>query len=392
MRNNNKDHEVKSLTYELLNTIKKSCKSRCISIYQPTHRKHPEHLQDIIRFKKLLKELELTCKRSLSSLEVQEVMKPFEDLAKDQEFWKCNLDGLAIFSSRDFFQTVKLPVKLSELVLFSNGFHIKPLFQYLQSLDRYQVLGLSLNQVKLYEGNRHSLVEVELISNMLQKSGENLNLNIQEKNLTARSHGDRQTYHSGMFHGHGDKSDISEIEGEKFFRAVDRAILNHYSGSSGLPLILAALPEHHHLFKKISHNPNLLVEPIPYNPESISLEELKNLAWQIVEPYYQDELTGLTDEFEQARSHKIGSDDLFTVAKATVTGRVNKLLIEADRFIGGQLDVATGHVKFSNLNHPIKDDLLDDLGQQVTRLGGQVRVIPAEQMPSKSGIAATFRY
>jgi hypothetical protein len=30
-------------------------------------------------------------------------------------------------------------------------------------------------------------------------------------------------------------------------------VFEHHSRRSGLPLILAALPEHHHLFRRVSH-------------------------------------------------------------------------------------------------------------------------------------------
>ena len=53
-----------------------------------------------------------------------------------------------------------------------------------------------------------------------------------------------------MHHGHGGKKDEAQIDAERFFRAIDRAVLKHHSQPSGLPLILAALPEHHHLFHR----------------------------------------------------------------------------------------------------------------------------------------------
>jgi hypothetical protein len=34
------------------------------------------------------------------------------------------------------------------------------------------------------------------------------------------------------------------------------------------------------------------------------------------------------------------------------------------------------------------DDLLDDLGELVTKMGGKVMIIPHEKMPTKTGVAA----
>ena len=38
------------------------------------------------------------------------------------------------------------------------------------------------------------------------------------------------------------------------------------------------------------------------------------------------------------------------------------------------------------------DDLPADIGEQAIRAGGEVVVVPAERMPTRSGIAAIFRF
>jgi len=195
-----------------------------------------------------------------------------------------------------------------------------------------------------------------------------------------------------MHHGHGGKSDEVDIDAERFFRAIDRAVLEHYSRPSGLPLILAALPEHHHLFRQVSENRLLVADGIRYNPDSLSAEELRALAWRVMEPPYQARLAALGEAFEHARSKGLGSDDLAQVAQAAASGRVADLLIEADREIAGQLDGATGRVAFADLSDPQVDDLLDDLGELVAKMGGRVLVVPADRMPTRTGLAATYRY
>ena len=46
------------LTLESLAELTAAHQSPCLSLYQPTHRHHPENQQDPIRFRNLLKELE----------------------------------------------------------------------------------------------------------------------------------------------------------------------------------------------------------------------------------------------------------------------------------------------------------------------------------------------
>jgi len=44
------------------------------------------------------------------------------------------------------------------------------------------------------------------------------------------------------------------------------------------------------------------------------------------------------------------------------------------------------------LDNPKVDDLLDDMGELVMKMGGYVTVFPVEKMPSQNGLAAIFRY
>ena len=98
------------------------------------------------------------------------------------------------------------------------------------------------------------------------------------------------------------------------------------------------------------------------------------------------------EEFGNASAEGLGDDDIAQVARSVVGGRVATLLIEADREIPGRIDAATGDIAFDNLAHPEVDDVLDDLGMSVLKMGGQVVIVPAERMPTKSGIAAIYRY
>jgi len=90
--------------------------------------------------------------------------------------------------------------------------------------------------------------------------------------------------------------------------------------------------------------------------------------------------------------------------------------VQADRVIPGRLDAATGRIepgelsddpgtarghlvhdatgrmKPGALSDPGVDDVLDDLAEAVLRMKGEVVVVPAERMPTDTGVAATFRY
>jgi hypothetical protein len=290
------------------------------------------------------------------------------------------------------FRALRLPQTVAELVVVSDTFHVKPLRRFFQSADRYQVLGLSLDKVRLFEGNRRALDEVDLVPGVPRTMTEALGEELTEPHQTVASYGGAGGASTPARHGHGGKKDEVDIDADRFFRAIDRAVLEHHSRPSGLPLLLAALPEHHHRFHQVSHNPFLMAEGLTINPDALPIDELRKSAWQVFEPQYQARLATLADEFAVAKSKGLGSEDLAQVAQAAAAGRVATLLIEADRQIAGRLDGATGRVMVAELSNPQVDDLLDDLGELVGKMGGRVLVLPAERMPGLTGLAATYRY
>ena len=134
----------------------------CLSLYQPTHRHHPENQQDPIRFRNLVKEMGESLKRKYETRSVQSLLDPFQALAGDRHFWNHTLDGLAVLGAPGVFRVYRLQRPVPELVVVADSFHTKPLMRILQSADRYQILGLNRREIKLFEGNRDVLDEVEL--------------------------------------------------------------------------------------------------------------------------------------------------------------------------------------------------------------------------------------
>jgi len=362
----------------------------CLSLYQPTHRHAPDNQQDRIRFGNLLKKLESSLLQQHTAAQAQELLQPFSQLAKDADFWNHTLDGLAVLAAPGFSRVFRVQREVPELAIVADSFHTKPLRRFLQSIDRYQVLGLSRGGFRLFEGNRNSLDEIDLAAEVPSTITEALGEEVTEPRHTVSSYGGAGG--AGMHHGHGGRKDEVDKDAERFFRIVDRAVFKHYSRVSRLPLILVALTEHHSMFQKLSHNPFLMETGLYINPEGLSHDELRERIWELVEPLYISTQNDMAETFTQALSKGLGSDDISQVAEAAAGGRVATLLIESGRQLAGHLDKKTGAIHKANLNHPQVDDLLDDLGELVEAMGGKVYVIPTGRMPGKSGLAASFRY
>jgi hypothetical protein len=363
----------------------------CLSLYQPTHRAHPDKQQDPIRFRNLVRQLELSLERKYAGVESARMLRPFHDLAENDGFWNYALGGLAVFATSDLFRLFRLQRPVNELAIVADSFHTTPLIRVLQSADRYQVLGLNRQQATLFEGNRYAIDEVESLPGFPRTVSEAGGIKEAQAGRKSRAYGPAGPGRTTR-HGTDVRQDAIDSETERFFRTVDEAVLEQYSRPSGMPLLLAALPEHHHPFRAVSRNPFLVPDAIDVHPSAVSIDELRERAWQIVLPFYLHRLGQLIDRFGASRAKDLASADLAEIARATAAGRVATLLIEADRMIPGRFVSESGAIELSPHDDPGGDDLLDDLGEHALKAGGEVVIVPAERMPTDTGIAAIYRF
>jgi len=367
----------------------------CLSLYQPTHRSFPDREQDPIRFKQLVRQLEEALQKQ-GRTDTANILAPFHALVDDIDFWNHNLDGLAVFGAPDYFQVFRLQRSVPELAVVNDRMHVKPLVRIAQSADRYQILCMTLDSVRLFEGTRDGISEVPLAEGVPATLEEALGADLTQKGQTgfpqgygrASERGDPMQVEAG---GSG-KQDEIDRDRERFFREVDRAIIEHHSKPSGLPLILAALPEHQFHFRKLSHNDQLIDEAIEVDPSLLSSEQLREKSWTVMQPRYLKRLGGLLDLFCESHGQGLATDQLDSIGQATREGRVATLLVEAERRIPGKVDKEEGKAIPVDDGSQTTPDLLDELTVWTLEQGGEVVVVPVERMPTQSGAAAIYRY
>ncbi|HYH42004.1 MAG TPA: hypothetical protein VD867_08475 [Burkholderiales bacterium] len=361
----------------------------CVSLYQPTFRQFPESSQNLIRYRNLLRKLKEALEQKHRNQNFGSLMDAFERLAEDVEFWAHPQDGIAVFAAPSFSHVEKVQRTVPELIVVNDHLHLKPLVRIYQSEDVYQILALDRGDVKLYQGNRYVLDEVVMAPSVPRTIEEALGPNTPMQGI-ARAAPAGAGKAGQAHHGHGSKLDDVHLDMERFFRAVDRAITEAHSKPSALPLILAALPEYHSHFRQLSHNPYLVDEGIPVNADAMSPDALRDAAWRVMEPRYHARLQQLVDIYHAARARGLATDDLTHALEFATDGRVGTLLVEAERRIPGHVD---GRMpRHADPREPATGDILDDLAERVLKTGGQAIVVPHGSMPSRTGLAAVFRY
>ncbi|MFO7535513.1 MAG: hypothetical protein R6X19_07515 [Kiritimatiellia bacterium] len=295
-------HTKTLLTNDALADLEAGRPAPCLSLYQATHRRHPDNQQDPIRFRNQVKELERSLQHAYPTASIRSLLEPFESLGADDAFWNHSMEGLAVLGGRNLFRVFQLQRTVADLSIVADSFHTNPLRRFLQSTDRCQVLGLSFHKIQLFEGNRNVLDEIDPAPEVLQAIAGALGNALTEPHQSVASYGSAG----------GGETSFAPQPGRAEGCGGDRrgAVLSRHRPSGA----------------------------------------------------------------------------------RTSFGQLATLLIEDGRQIPGRISAATGQVHLAELSDPEVDDVLDDLGQLVLSKGGQVALVPADQMPTDTGIAATRRF
>ena len=385
------------LTRDELRTLTRKPEGLCVSIYMPAHQVGAEIQQDPIRLKNLLSETEeRLLADGLRTSEAQELLEPAEKLLQDGLFWQHQSDGLAIFLSSDQFGYYRLPFDFEELVVVADRFHIKPLLPLFSGDGRFYVLALSQSEVRLLQGTRYSVSEIDL-EEVPASLAEVLKFNDPEKRFqfhtmtrTPGGKGERPA----IFHGHGVASaDDPKDYISRYFHRVDES-LHDLLRDEQAPLVLAGVDYLLPIYREANTYPHLVDEGIEGNPEELRAEELHGRAWTIVQPLFLAEQEEAAAQYRQlaGAGSEQASHKLKEVVPAGYYGRVETLFVAVGLQQWGTFDPATNTVQVHEETEPGDEDLLDFAAIQTLLNNGTVYAVEPEKVPDEALLAAVFRY
>lgn len=370
---------------------------RCISIYMPTHPIGSDQQQNPIRLKNLL----TRAKKDLLAYglrrpDTESLLRPADELLLNSDFWAHQREGLAIFLSKDFARTYRLPIKFDELTIIANNFHIKPLLPLLGTEGKFYILALDLNGIRLFLGTRDTINEVELtgIRNSIEEA---LWMDEPERHLNLHSASGstgrgRIGGGSAIFHGQGigdeDKTDIL-----RFFRYFDQELKTRLEDKSIL-MLPAGMDYLIPLFREANTYNNLLSQAWIGAPEKLSIKELHKHTWEIMEPVFKERQTYAIEQFKElnGQQSELVTTDLSKVVRAAKFGQVGTLFVPLGLQKWGRYDPGDNTVVQETEPTPENEDLLDFAALHTMLNGGQVYALQPEELPGDGEIAAILRY
>jgi len=382
------------LTKNKIRSLLKEHQSPCISIYMPTHQKGSEVEQDPIRFKNMMKQAENTLQeKGFQEAEINNLLKPANDLLNDSYFWSYQSDGLAVFLSPEDFHYYRLPLSFDEHAIVTNRFFIKPLIPLMAGEVRYYVLALNLNEIKLYQGSDFSLNEIR--SDDIPKSIEEiLKYDDPEKQLQFHTGtGAQKGRRAAMFHGQGvGKNDtLKKNSILRFFQAVDKGVMSELAGENS-PLVLVGVDYLISIYKEANAYPHLFDDAVDSNPVNFSQQELHQKTWEIIESFFQQEQKEALSQYHQLVAIGKASAEAEEIVKAAHHDRIKYLFVNLEVPVYGKYDAEHNQVDIREHNQIENEDLTDLTITQTILHNGKVYALEPEKMPDQSRLAAVFRF
>jgi hypothetical protein len=365
----------------------------CVSIYMPTVRAGAQTQQNPIRLKNSLRRVtERLVEAGRREADVAELLTPIRELSDDLAFWQRQSEGLAVFFAPGFLKTFKLPTRVDELALVENRFHLKPLFSLLSGDGQFYILALSWKHVRLIAASRHDARELEIpdVPKSFQEAMGDLTRRFSQFQAGTSS---KTVSRMPLFHGHGTGEDDLKAELSHFFNRADKALLKHMDRD--FPVVLAGVEYLLPRYKETTEHPKVLEEGLTGNAEGLSPEELRDAAWEIVEPLFLEDRRKAVERFGDLSGSGRASNSPQEILPAAHDGRVDTLFVARGVRLWGTYDPKGREIRLQEdqtgqLNGG--EDLLDLAAVQTFLNGGKVYAVPQQEVPGGYAMAAVFRY
>ena len=355
-----------------------------VSLFLPTHRSGPEVLENRIRLKNRLRQIESTLTGDERAIKAAAI--DVRRLVDDRWRWRRPSDGIALFISPNEVQSLRVPIHFTELATIGRRFVVGPLLPMLTAGGHFFVLALELDGVRLFEGTRFRFDEVALNGSPLAE----LTMPRRRRKQVHAFVADRGgAGASALFHGVGDGAEDRQRQMLQHFHRVDRGLREMLVGERA-PLVVAAVRRSQALYRKVSTYPSLLAEGIDGNPRDTDLDLMHRLSWAIVEPELRSDEDTAASTYRALLGTGRTTSRPSEVLTAAEQGRIDTLFVSTDASWG---QGGSEEASFIFLEHaPCLAEQLDLAAVATLQRGGAVFAVPPHRMPDATPVAATLRY
>jgi hypothetical protein len=343
----------------------------CITLTMPTARSMPDNAQDPVRLKKLVAAARKRLEEEAGKRPAAKALESLERAAESVDHNR-NYEGLAIFASEEVELTLKTRFPLPESLTIDERFAIRTLLRAERRAEPYAVLALSLEEARLFEGQREDLFEVR-------------GQGFPAKNSSV-----------------GAGSKVPSGPGVNATKAVDesrrrfvRECLDMARAVEGLPATLVACGTEE-ILSSVQGEVGAsfdVVATLAGNYLRANPSELGAKAWAALREARRARSAELVERLQEARSQNRYESGIQPLAALAAQGNIAMLVCGMDYRAAGVVNEATGDLTF--IEEPTHKDDVDDVVewvvQKVLDTGGEVRFVE-EDLMGEAPIAAVTRY
>jgi hypothetical protein len=365
-----------------------------MSIFIPTHKGGVEvnEQQDIIIYKNALQEAEKLLKeKKIDELQILKLLKPGYDLLRKDKFWYNQNKGLALFISDNHFKYIKLPFEPKEEILLNNSFLVAPLAPILLSNEYFYLLVMSKKQAKLFRADKFGIEAIN-VPGLPEGVDDVVHFEEKEDQKLFRT-GGRGGTGGANFHGIGAGKPDEKKNIELYLEEVDDTIWKEVLHNETVPLLLAGIEYMIPIYRSVSDYNFVWQDAIAKGAlEHENSNVLYEMAMEKMKPYFDQKLEKAKNEYGNKSAGSLTTSIATEVIPACYYGQVDTLFVQKDAHIWGRFDKENNKLEIHNEHVEGDDCMIDKAVIQTILNSGNAFLLPAEEMPVQSKVAAILRY
>ncbi|MBS1601919.1 MAG: hypothetical protein JST42_04575, partial [Bacteroidetes bacterium] len=367
----------------------------CVSIYLPTHNAGMEvnDQEDKRSFKAALRKVQQSLiQQKFDASLAGQLLIPGLQLLNDDDFWRNQSSGLAVFLSPGYSVCCQLPRSPGEKIHINTSFLLSPLATMLTDTDYAYLLVLSKHAARIYRADRFTLSRIDVpempkgmddVIHFEEKGGDSL-----LRSADGGHGGGGHTPGTGTnFHGVGSGKPDEKTNIAIYLKEVDKTLRSGL-GIGSAPLFLAGVEYLLPIFRSVSGHRNIADQYITGNYDRIDDSTLYQHARPILASYFdkqqQESMTNLLDHTSRVNSFPQ------EVIRAAFEGRVAELYVIKGTEVWGRYEPSVSEPVLHEQEEKGDENLADQALIQTVLHGGKAHVV--ENMPMTGKLAAVMRY
>jgi hypothetical protein len=287
--------------------------------------------------------------------------------------------GLALFASADECLTFDAAAPCPSLITIAPRYYLVPLLPLTTTMPPIVVLALSRHVVRLVDAA--TAKELALPDEVPRSLTEVVGSERRETSLHQHAVGS-----GAVFHGHGEGEDDVLPELEIYCRRIAHALAGEIERTRPI-VVLAGDVQITAIFRDAADDWPLLDEQIGGNHDRTSAAQLAALAAPLSAAHRREEHAELRALYGARSAERRASDDPRDIAAAAHEGRIATLLLEQAAAL------EEPRVRAMRQPHYVqREGRFNSEAVLTLRGGGDVRLLPAVEMPTRAPQAAIFRF